>query len=85
VIRVVGIFALVVGCAFVLLGIVQVYVEAFRDKSVTKNFGADDADKVAALIAAIAKLPPFVLLVVTGIALIGVGQRLLDSREIFSY
>lgn len=87
---VVGVFVVVVGCMFVALGAAQVIADivlSFRSRGAVakKGFAADDLNAVAAIITAIGKLPSFAIMVVVGVILLAIGQRLIAGLQIFSY
>ncbi|HLI97137.1 MAG TPA: hypothetical protein VKT72_13795 [Candidatus Baltobacteraceae bacterium] len=87
---IVGVFVTVVGCMFVALGAAQVIADivlSFQSRGAVakKGFAADDLNAVAAIITAIGKLPSFAIMVVIGVILLAIGERLMAGLQIFSY
>src|SRR5579872_2510112 len=79
---IVGVFVTVVGCMFVALGAAQVIADivlSFQSRGAVakKGFAADDLNAVAAIITAIGKLPSFAIMVVIGVILLAIGERLM--------
>ncbi|GAC1407014.1 MAG: hypothetical protein NVSMB64_13340 [Candidatus Velthaea sp.] len=77
-----GIFIVGAGCVFVALGAVQVVADiilSFRSRSAAaaRAFAAEEINALAALTTALARLPHFALMVLIGIVLVAVGQRLI--------
>lgn len=86
----VGYLATAIGCLFIVLGAAQVIADivlSFRSHGAvaSKGFAADDVNALAALITAIGKLPPFALMVLIGVVLLAVGERLAAGLQILSY
>lgn len=85
-----GYLATIIGCIFLLLGAAQVIADIVlsfrsRDAVASKGFAADDVNALAALVGAIGKLPPFALMVLIGVVLLAVGERLAAGLQILSY
>jgi hypothetical protein len=86
----VGNLATIIGCLFLVLGAAQVIADivlSFRSHGAvaSKGFAADDVNALAALVTAIGKLPPFALMILTGVILIAIGERLTAGLQILSY
>jgi hypothetical protein len=83
IVAIAGGFLVLVGCLFVLAGLVKfcvdMYVES-RPRGEKKGFAADDPSKWADLITAVGKLPPFAMSAVLGIVLIVAGLWILEGH-----